>query len=345
MDLSGAIDYLARAEARRIRPITDEDELAELDLVSGRAVPVIKIQKNVLTGRLQATGTLRHASHDNAPRLPFLVDWLDRSVLPLIDPMEAASVEGSWRIELHDSYSYLDKNAGGYREVLSFGRPVGACEQRVALFPDPYHIGSFGGMVDDARRGQEVRWESRAAKLFFAGTTTGNTNPLKNERISACLWSLRRRDISEFYLTNVAQINYKDACAVIPMLPQVMHKPFAIDQHFRYRYQVNIVGNTACWSRVPVLLSSGSLMVHVPHSDTMWYYPLLREREHYIATDSHRFDGEAMKRTHQWCLANDKLCRHISVSAANLARGLFVPGTAAAYAAMLLQEAGSLGRA
>jgi len=347
MDLPGAVEYLARAEALRVRPITDEAELDELDAAVGRGVPVFDVRRDA-RGRLAASGRLRCERHDNADRLPFMVEWLNRCVLPLVEGGGGGGdVTGAWRLELHDSYSYLPERAG-YREVLSFGRAPDAAERRVALLPDPYHIGDFGGLLAQARRGvRAVPWASRAPSLFFAGTTTGDRDPARNERIRACVWSLGlgRPEVARMHITNVAQMSLADVeRAWGPQRARgVLHAPVGVEEHWRHRFQVNIVGNTACWSRVPMVMSSGSLLVHVRHADAAWYYPLLREREHYVAADS--VDGEALLRARDFCVANDAECERIAASAAALAARLFEPSTAAAYAAVLLQEAGAAGRA
>jgi hypothetical protein len=359
MDLAGAIEYLARAEGRRVRPISDVAELDELDaelgLGPGRGVPAVEVYREGGGGgcggggggRLRARGVLRCAAHDNAARLPFMVDWFERRVLPLVEPEAAADVVGSWRLELHDSYSYLPGRER-YREVLSFGRTEGlggGHARRVALLPDPYHIAGFDGLLAAARRGQRVPWELREPTLFFAGTTTGDRDPARNARLRACAWSaaLGRRDVARMLITNVAQMSVAAACAAWPRLPEALVPPVGVDEHWRYRYQVNIVGNTACWSRLPMVLSGGALLVHVRHADAMWYYPLLREGEHYVGADS--VEGEALLRARAACLADDAGCRRIAAAGARLAERLFAPATAAAYAAQLLQEAGAAGRA
>ena len=346
MDLSGAIDYIARSEARRVRPITDEEELGRLDAEAGRCVPVLDVSRDA-RGRLAASGRLRCGSHDNADRLPFMVDWLNRCVLPLVEPEAAPDVCGAWRVELHDSYSYLPERRG-YREVLTFGRAPDAAERRVALLPDPYHIGDFGGLLRKARTGPAaVPWAAREPTLFFAGTTTGDRDPSRNERVRACVWALddAPAGVACMHITNVAQMTAHDISNAWGerRTRGILAAPAPVHDHFRYRYQANIVGNTACWSRLPMVMSSGSLLVHVRHADAVWYYPLLREREHYVAADS--VDGADLLRAHAWCRANDAECERIAASAAALAGQLFAPSTAASYAATLLQEAGACGRA
>jgi hypothetical protein len=158
------------------------------------------------------------------------------------------------------------------------------------------------------------------------------------------MWSAGRREVSRMYITNVAQMRGEDVLAAHADFLEATHQPFSIEDHFRYRYQVNIVGNTACWSRLPMVLSSRCLAVHArtPHAadDAMWYYPLLREGRHYVAADS--AEGPDLMKALQYCRSYDRQCRAMTDEANALSRDLFHSGTAAAYLAAFLEEAAYL---
>jgi hypothetical protein len=338
MHIGDSIEYLAKAEGRRIRPIKDESELDELDADLGRKIPAFRIKRSdVRTGPAFVAEFLnRDPGHDNVGRIPFLADFLNRRVLPMVD--SAVDVTGIYRIELHDSYSYLP-GRHLYKNVLSFGRTKDAHEQSVALMADPYHMGDFGGIVHTMSL-DNVPWDRKVPKLFFAGTTTGNKTPQLNERIKACIWSLDRRDVADMYITKVAQIDFDKIHTAFPRFSEALHLPVSPMEHFPYKYQVNIVGNTACWSRLPMVMASKSVLVNCTAEapdDVMWYYPLMREGEHYVGADSSR--GDDLLRAHEYCVNNDAECRARTVRANSLARSLFHSGTAASYTAMLLETA------
>lgn len=341
MDQGQAIEYLARAEARRARPIRDADELAELEARHGRPLSAIEVRDVAGAGhaRLEAVGLDREPRHDNAPRLPALVDFLNRRVLPMMDAEAKAAGRGTWRVELHDSYSYLpDRHR--YEEALTFGRAPDALERRVALIPDPYHMSDFGGGgLIDAALADPVAWERKEPKLFFAGTTTGDRDPAANARVRACVWSVGRPD-AKLWITKVAQMPMDRLLRAHPSVAEAMHAPVPLQEHFRYRYQVNIAGNTACWSRLPMLMATRSVVVHARDAygagDAMWYYPLVREGRHYVAADSP--EGADLLRAKDWCAANDRRCQAIAEEARALAATLFRSGTAATYLAAFLAE-------
>jgi hypothetical protein len=336
MDTPSAIEHLARAEARRIRPLADVDELDELDARLGRRLPAFRVSRS-LGGGLVAEGLARDPGHDNADRLGAVVDFLNRRALPLVDPAESSGVAGLYRLELHDSYTYLPGRAR-YEEAFSFGRASDAHERRVALLPDPYHMAGFGGLVDAASC-DPVPWARKQPILFFAGATTGDRRPAHNARLRACMWSLDRRDVSLMLVTKVAQMRLEDVIAAHPRFMEAAHAHVPLEDHFGFRYQVDIAGNTAAWSRLPSMLASRCLVVRArshARDDQTWYAPLLREGAHYVGADS--AEGPDLLRALDFCRTYDAKCRAMVDAANAVARDLFHVGAAASYTAALLQE-------
>ena len=338
MNIGDSIEVLAKAEGRRICPV-NEDELDELDADLGRKVPAFRIDRS--GGGFVAEFLDRDPGHDNVGRIPFIRDFLNRRVLPMVE--RSVDVTGAYRIELHDSYSYLE-GSHLYKNVLSFGRATDAAEHSVALMADPYHMGDFGGLVN-AMSLDDVPWEAKAPKLFFAGTTTGSRIPQSNERLKACVWSLDHRDVADMHITKVAQMDVGEILSAFPRFSETMHAPFAPVDHFPYKYQVNIAGNTACWSMLPMVLASKSVLVHCePHGrDVMWYYPMLKAGEHYVSANSS--GGEDLLLAHRYCVNNDAECRATTARANSIARSLFHSGTAATYASILLEASATWGGA
>jgi len=348
MDTASSATYIARSEARRIKPVRDVDALDELDAVLGRKLPAFRISAGAgggAGGRLVAEPLAsRDPHHDNAPRLFQVCRFLNTRVLNMIEPEAAASVTGNYRIELHDSYSYLPGRRD-YSNAFSFGRALDAPERDVALLPDPYHMDNFdNGRLVGAASADPVRWQDKEPVLFFAGTTTGDRDPSRNARLRACAWAAAGgMDRARMHITNVAQMSRDDVVRSYPggLAQEMFHAPFSVEDHFRYRYVANIVGNTACWSRVPMIMSSGSVMVHVRHADAAWYYPLLREGRHYVGAAS--VEGPDLARAISFCRSYDKQCRAMVVEANALSRELFAStAIAATYAAELFQECGYL---
>lgn len=342
MDAATATEYIAQGEARRgLRPLTDEAELGAL-AEAGRALPVLRIQRDAATGRLHASGH-GHQGHDNEGRMPFLLDFFNARVLPYVDP--AVDVRGAWRVELHDSHSYLPRAAAdpaAYHNAMVFARPRRRWPRVASLLPDPYQMGGYGGLLDLAAK-DNVAWEAKKPVLFFAGTTTGDRDPARNERIAACRWALQQpRHVADFRITNVAQMTLEDCRRAVPGFDGLLHPPVPPQEHFPFRYQVNLAGNTACWSRVPMVMASKSLLVHLrTHDDILWYYPLLREDVHYAAVG----DLHAMPAKRQWLEANPQWCKRVVEDANRFVTQHLTPLNAAQYTIRLLEDAADAGRA
>lgn len=337
MDTGAAMQYIADAEARLVRPVRAEEAALQ-------SVPYFTLHSrghgHHATGGWEVVGH-GHCGHDNERRMPFMTDWLERAVLPLVDPAALRQVEGrAWRLELHDSYSYLayrHSPPGRYDNCMTFGRREGAREA-AALIPDPYHISGFG---DVTRVPDPVPWADKRPLLFFAGTTTGNRTPSLNARIRACVWALDHPDTASFKITAVAQMPTEDALRAVPGLRHCLSPFVPLDTHHLYRYQVNIVGNTACWSRVPMVMASGSVLVNLRHPDRMWYYPLLRDGRHFVGAEG----LDQLLEVRQTCEADPVRCASIVQDANQFVRDHLQPQHAAAYMAQLLETAAWRGAA
>jgi hypothetical protein len=330
MDTQEAISWAARMEAARgLRPLTDDAEVADL-VEAGEALPVIEVARDPATGRLTAVGR-GHEGHDNEGRMAPVCDFLQRRVLPFVEP--GLDVRGGYRIELHDSYSYLPRERRVYDNAMTFSRPRAARERSVVV-PDPYQMAAYGGMLSVP---DTVPWGAKRPTLFFAGTTTGDRDPVRNERIAACRWALSQpRDVADFRITCVAQMTAANARAKVPCFDELLHPQVPHTDHFEHRYQVNIAGNTACWSRVPMVLASGSLMVQLrTHQDMAWYYPFLRQDEHYVGALS----LDALPSVRQWCMANEGACQQMVARASRFVLDYLSPMHAALYWLHLLEAA------
>jgi hypothetical protein len=326
---SDAIVALARNEARCLRPhrYIEDDETSDVH----HTLPYIQVEKNGRSGAYSVSG---HAfsGHDNELRMPFLCEFLSQRVIPLIDPQ--VNVSGLYRIELHDSYSYLPMDThprSMYDNCMVFSRNRNARENS-ALIPDPFHMSGFGGMLNHC---DTVPWKQKESKLFFAGTTTGDCDPLRNERVRACVWSLSHKNVCDFRLTKVAQMTPERLFRVVPEA-RALVKPYVLPRdHFRYRYQVNIVGNTACWSRLPMIMNSSCVMLNLRNDEIMWYYPLIMSGTHFVEAEDL---GDLLNLRKRLDTAPEE-CGRITTNANAFVRDfLSSPATAATYMANLLEE-------
>ncbi len=323
MDVPGAIAYLASAEAHRVRPVRAEEAAAG-------GLPFFEIRRS--GGGGWEVGGGGHVGHDNGARVRCPRVWLAGRVRPLTAP--DAVVSGAYRVELHDSYAYFPErrlHPERYDHAFTFARPTDARET-MALLPDAYQIQGLDGLLDVR---DNVPWAAKRPTLFFAGTTTGDRDPTRNARIAACLWARANAtpDVARFSITSIAQMDAGRAMAAVPGLRDVMGPYVSLQEHHDHRYQVNLAGNTACWSRVPMVLASRSLLVHVRHPDALWYYPLLRDGVHYVGVEA----VPDLLKAREACEADPARCRRIVEDANRFAHDVLRPRHADTYMAMLLE--------
>ena len=267
MDAKSAISYIARAEARDFAP-RRPSEARDIE------IPYFDVTR-LATAKYSVTPH-GHIGHDNENRAEFVGDFLSRALAGISTSVDAS---GLYPCELHDSYSYLSRDSSAmrekYRGSLNFSKNMS--HNHVVLMPDLYQMSGYGGLLD---KRDQIPFTEKSPRVLFAGTTTGDKDPLKNARIQACLWACDHQDVPlDFYITNIAQMTAGDIQAAYPAgdhrLQRIFRPHISTENHWKYRYIMNVQGNTCCWSRVPMVLASKSLMLNLRHADGAWYYPLL----------------------------------------------------------------------
>lgn len=270
MDATDAIIYLAQQEGAKYRFCTSEEDIS-------KEIPYFEIFRDGL-GNYDVRG-FAYAGHDNAPRMDFLCRYLKNNVFQHINP--STNLCGFYNIELHDSYSYLN-NGKDYDNVLTFSKHRD--HARPILLPDVYHMADYGGLLSVQ---DTLTWEQKRNKIGFFGTTTGDRDPRRNLRIQVCQWGLQHRDITDFFITRVAQMTPETVLREVPDFSQIYRPPVPETEQFKYKFLLDVKGNTCCWNRLPMILNSKSLCFHMPCADMCFYYPLLRAKTHYVRTHLH----------------------------------------------------------
>lgn len=316
------IEYLARAEAKQFAPLRSREDSPE-------GIPYLVIEKSSTSSKYDVHFE-GHIGHDNEGRAPYVSDFLKTMVLNNVCP--DIDVSGIYPMELHDSYAYLDRPNEMYRGALTFSKDMG--HRHVIAFPDPYQMGNYGGILSTSFA-DSLPFEKKQDTLLFAGTTTGSRDPAKNQRIQACLWALNRRPRFEFYVTQVAQMSLQDMAACMPRasLEGILHRPISPVDHFKMKYILNIAGNTCCWSRVPMVMASNSLLVNLHHMDGTWYYPLLQDRTHMVTANG----LSDLPNTLAFCEGNPAFCKHVIENAKEFVKRYCGRVHAAHYARCLFE--------
>jgi hypothetical protein len=276
---------LANSEARRARGIF----LLDYDDTMINNFPYIEIKKK--SNKYIING-YNYETHDNSPRMQLVCDYIKNVVFPNVD--SNVNISGLYKIELHDVIQENDKSDGG---CFCFSRNKSSRDDYV-LLPDAFQMQNYGGLL--ANYSDDISWNKKSSRALFCGTTTGLRNPMLNERLQACDWAVRTaRSYTDFYITKVAQMDMSD---IIRCYPETCGTFFRneyipVEDHYKYKYLVNIAGNTCCWNRVALIMNSKSLMLSTYQSDMCWYYPALCEGIHYSSV---KLSGDNLYNTIQY---------------------------------------------
>lgn len=319
MNSRDAIVNLAQCNAKSLHPIQDIEDALEIGL------PFFEVAKDDTT--YSGYKVIPHADegHDNQPRMPFICEYLANTVFPNVS--REANLQGYYPIELHDSNSYLD-NDKNYAGVLVFAKNF-ELDPHTPLLPDPFQIGNYGGRLNIS---DPYQWEEKANKISFFGVTTGDRDPTKNMRIKICNWSRENRDISEFYLTRIAQMSPDIVMNRIPYAREMFAN--YVDQEHQYvnKILLSVDGNTASWDRLMWIMKSKSLPFKYESQEILWYYPLLQDRTHFVEVSLN-----SMRQHGEYYMANPNEAKHIIANANGFVDRYINPVSTMFYTAQLFE--------
>lgn len=322
MDEKLLIEYIASAEARNFYPRNE----------APKSVPFFQVKKSI--GSKYAVTPGGHIGHDNEDRAGFVASFIERA---LADIDQKTDASGYYPFELHDSYSYLAPDSkemrDKYRGSLTFSKDMS--HKHVILMPDLYQMNGYSRLLE-AR--DKTPFKNKSDRILFAGTTTGDRDPTKNSRIKTCLWSIDSIEKNkDFYITNIAQMSSKDIQNAYPgdaRLEKIFRNPVPLQDHWKYKYVLNVEGNTCCWSRVPMIMASKSLMINLAHRDGTWYYPLMHHgRDFYQINDIEELDKAV-----SFFKANPTWCEHVVSNANQFVESFLGQPQALYYTTKLLEN-------
>jgi hypothetical protein len=317
------IRTMADANGKAFKPFRDTTELKDYFETKGctRKVPYFCINRHQ-HGSGYSIDAFDFEHHDNAPRMKFYCDFLQRHVIPNIAYNCDAS--GVYPIELHDTHTYLGQDKGVYDNVFVFAKD--SDDRMPCLVPDPYMIANYGGrlQVKDTRE-----FEAKEGKVVFCGGTTGSMDPKLNERIQVCQWGATK-PFAHFGITNIVQIKED---IVYNAYPQFRTQPFmSQEEQYKYKYILSIDGNTACWDRLMWIASSKSLAFKYDSKQILWYYPLLMEDQHFAGVTS-----DTMEKKYNYFEANPAHAKWIINNANHFVNTFANANAATMYMAHLLE--------
>ncbi len=234
-----------------------------------------------------------------------------------------------------------DDDWDGMDGVLCFSKQK---QQRCALMPDLYQMMGYGPNIVELV--DRIPFENKLNKVCFDGTTTGSCNPSENKRVNACLWSINNRDISEYYITNIVQMDRRaletHVVDVGNTNMQSIYKQFkgiqlSMNHQLNYKYIASIDGNTAAWDRPVWIMKSNSIMFRYPSDYCLWYSSLARNMDHYI--DVNATDVRSMIHSMSMSSHAGDLAKHIRKNAQQFVQDVCIGKAPIQYTRELLLDA------
>jgi hypothetical protein len=199
------------------------------------------------------------------------------------------------------------------------------CEYRPGyyLIPDPFFLGTGGYQeFKDDLDAKWVPWDDRERRAMWRGSTTGlETNGWRSlPRIRLCEIAKTRPDILDAGITG--GISLSDATAGQQLRDMGLLNSYVPAKDFqKYRYQIDIDGNTNSWSGLLTKLLTGSpvLKVQSPMGWRQWYYDRLKPWVNYIPVAE---DMSDLIEKVEWLLNNDDAAREIGEAGRQLGLSL-----------------------
>lgn len=317
MDISESIKYQGMVNAGKCYPKRLENVNPNL--------PYFEIFKNDLNR--YDIRCYNFDKEENAPRMPYIESYLKTAVLPNID--KETDIRGFYNIELHDASTYRrHMNNMDYADVLTFAKYKD--EKGPVLIPDIYQIGNYGGNLNFE---DPHPWDKKEARVIFRGSSTGVREPHLNERIQMCLWSLSRPELYDFKITNIVQMDPRMVYHHIPALPQIMSQATPFDHQLRYKYLLNLDGNTSRFDVWP--FKTNSIVLKYSSTEMLWYYPLMLDKFHFVNVDKNNMESVV-----QYYNSNPIEAQIMSVNARRFVHDVCKPLSHQMYSVSLFESIG-----
>jgi hypothetical protein len=245
---------------------------------------------------------------------------------------ELAKYNLEWRLQLTLQYMYTLKRfpkngnflieAGDcFPSTEDFHKPAGLDllvyskhrSQPYTLIPDPYFIGSLGYRDYS----DTVHWEDKIPVAFWRGASTGDEIRWDNwERIPRVRLAKMSNASLDAKIVDLVQIG--DAPGLRDFLktqPFYAEGRIPFSEFLKYKFLINIDGNSCAWDSMFKKLRSNSVVLHVDAGQVQWYYHRLKPWVHYIPVKA---DLSDLHDQIDWCLQHESQCKEISKAARTL---------------------------
>jgi hypothetical protein len=172
------------------------------------------------------------------------------------------------------------------------------CDYREGYFliPDPDFV-STEGYISSRHLAEKhhLHWKERCELAFWRGGTTGIPSPSDGgwrslPRVRLCELARTHEDILDAGISSVVQLSDMEAAAI--RASDLMRPYASFPEFLRYKYQIDIDGNTNSWPGLFHKLLTGSpvLKIKSPKGYQQWYYNKLKPWVNFVPVSSDMSD-------------------------------------------------------
>lgn len=218
---------------------------------------------------------------NNYLRRDIFIDCLNSKVAPILNLKEDICLN----FNLHDFYDY--------KGILVFGASKNT---QSILIPDIYQMYNYQNFT---KTRDPIPFQKKHSKIIFGGASTGSINLKNNQRVNACIWSVKNDwafKFTNFKLTNIVQTSINELNTYTTEnnvnLKNIIGNNISIEEQLNNKYILSIDGNTWAWDRPVWIMQSNSLFFKYESNNVGWYYDFLKENEHYISVNVNNMENK-----------------------------------------------------
>jgi hypothetical protein len=184
---------------------------------------------------------------------------------------------------------------------------------------------------------QKQPWETKVAKAFWRGITTGSWLTALNwdqvARVKLAILASSNPDKIDARLSGVVQCD--------PEIPALLRAKGLIDKnrsrvdHLKYKYLVDVDGNSCSFERYFWLLLSNSVVLKQMTPNIQWYYRGLKPYEHFIPV---KRDLSDLFEQIEWAQTHDQEAKQIAENATSFIKNELSIEDVFVYMTHLLRE-------
>lgn len=208
----------------------------------------------------------------------------------------------------------------------------------LVLIPDFKALTGYSTLRKEIEKGnQKWSWESKKVKAFWRGSTTGGWLTTQNwdklARVKLALLASAYPEKLDACITGVVQCD--------PEIPELIKSKGLLSKrttqanHLKYKYLVDVDGNSCSFERYFWVLLSNSVVLKQITPNIQWYYGGLKPYQHFVPVKE---DLSDLLEKIEWAQTHDAEAKQIAANATQFVKNSLSQEDIFLYTTHLLRE-------